>query len=97
MTRRYHARRRAVGLLAPVLGLALVGGCSGSAVPTGFRLSDYVSGPQQNPGLAVAADGSFVLVWEVPDTEQGYQVFGQRIDAHGRAVGAAADRPGRAQ
>lgn len=47
------------------------------------------AGDQQDPDVAVAADGSFVVVWDSGADQDGDQrgIYGQRFDAAGMAVG----------
>ena len=58
----------------------------GQPVGPEFRANTIETGKQDQPDLAVAPDGSFVVVWKSPDAD-GDGVFGQRFDMNGLPVG----------
>jgi hypothetical protein len=62
----------------------------GSGFPTGpeFRVNTYTTFTQNNPAVATAASGAFVVVWQsVNQDGSGYGVFGQRYDGTGAPLG----------
>ena len=55
-----------------------------------FHVNTFTTSEQQNPAVAMDADGDFVVVWESNQTvpsESGYGIYGQRFNAAGTAVG----------
>jgi hypothetical protein len=58
----------------------------GSSVGGEFEVNTTVVGKQERPAVSVAADGSFVVVWESDDSD-GDGVFGQRFAADGTPLG----------
>jgi hypothetical protein len=58
----------------------------GQPVGPEFRANTIEIGKQDQPDLALAPDGSFIVVWKSPDAD-GYGVFGQRFDMNGLPVG----------
>jgi cysteine-rich repeat protein len=59
--------------------------------PTGaeFQANTYTAGNQKNAAVAVAAAGSFVVVWDSENQDgDGYGVFGQRYNDFGQAAGS---------
>jgi hypothetical protein len=59
---------------------------AGAAVGAEFRVNTTVLGAQQRASVAMASNGSFVVVWDSPDA-QNAGVFGQRYNASGGALG----------
>jgi hypothetical protein len=59
--------------------------------PTGaeFRVNSYTTGDQAEPSVAKHPNGDFVVVWEGLGEGPGYEIFGQRYDADGGALGLA--------
>ncbi|MFG6439490.1 PKD domain-containing protein, partial [Roseateles sp. LKC17W] len=55
-----------------------------------FQVNTTTAGTQNEPAVAMFADGSFVVVWQDESTNDGssYGVYGQRFDAAGNKVGA---------
>lgn len=61
----------------------------GSPAGGEFQLNTYTSGTQAYPSVAMAGDGSFVVVWHSDGQDgSGYGIFFQRFDAQGNALGA---------
>ena len=60
---------------------------SGSSVGSEFIVNTTTIGDQKEPDIAVADDGSFVVIWEGTDADL-KGVFGQRFDPAGVAVGS---------
>jgi hypothetical protein len=63
---------------------------SGNPIGAEFVVNTYTTGGQQNPDISMAADGSFVAVWQ--DSSNAYDgdgaaVVGQRFDASGNPLG----------
>jgi hypothetical protein len=55
-----------------------------------FRINTETIGDQGNPGVAVDANGNFVVIWESAGQDgSGEGVYGQRYDNTGTAVGNA--------
>jgi hypothetical protein len=53
-----------------------------------FQINATTAGDQNHPSVAVAADGSFLVVWQSQGQDgAGWGVYGQRYDASGNAVG----------
>jgi len=62
---------------------------SGNAVTSQFQVNTTTSGNQQQPDVAMAADGSFVVVWASYDQDgNDYGIYGQRYNASGVAQGS---------
>ena len=62
-----------------------------SGVPQGgeFRVNSYTTGLQQQPIVAPAANGDFVVVWASDGQDaDSHGVFGRRFDASGTPLGA---------
>jgi hypothetical protein len=61
---------------------------SGAPVGTEFQVNTYTTQAQTSPKVALAANGSFVVVWQ--SNQYGYdaEVFGQRFSAAGAPSGA---------
>lgn len=61
---------------------------SGTALATEFVVNTTTTGVQKTPGVAMDADGNFVVVW-VSDGQDGdgYGIYGQRFNAAGAAQG----------
>jgi hypothetical protein len=59
-----------------------------SGVPIGgeFQVNSYTRGPQQDPSVAVAADGRFVVVWGNRELRP-RAISGQRYDNNGSPLG----------
>jgi hypothetical protein len=54
-----------------------------------FQISTYTTDEQQDPDVALDANGDFVVVWEsLGQDGDNWGVFGQRYDSTGTAVGA---------
>jgi len=55
-----------------------------------FRVNDFTTGTQWHPDVGVAADGTFVVVWEDEDGRDGSNdgIFGRRFANSGDALGA---------
>ncbi|MCC7424852.1 MAG: hypothetical protein IT428_31660, partial [Planctomycetaceae bacterium] len=64
-----------------------------AAAPVGleFRVNTFATGAQNEPSIAMDADGDFAVVWtSTPDPSLfpgGYGIFVQRYDANGNALG----------
>ena len=69
----------AAGLSSPIL-----------AQPVGpeFQVNTYTFGYQEVPSVASDAAGNFVVVWSSTHQLQGLDIFGQRYDSSGSALGA---------
>jgi hypothetical protein len=53
-----------------------------------FQINTTAAGDQNHPSVAVAPDGSFLVVWQSQGQDGGgWGVFGQRYDASGNRVG----------
>jgi hypothetical protein len=53
-----------------------------------FQVNTTTAGDQNQPSVAVAADGSFLVVWQSQGQDgDGWGVYGQRFDASGNRVG----------
>ena len=67
---------------------------SNAGAPQGgeFRVNTYTTGYQNYPDVARAPDGTFVVVWQSGDDQEGafsgYGIYAQRHAADGSAVGA---------
>jgi uncharacterized delta-60 repeat protein len=59
----------------------------GTALGNEFQVNGYSTNHQRNSTIAVAQDGSFVIVWEGEGLEDSYGIFGQRYDFAGAALG----------
>ncbi len=65
---------------------------SGNPVGTEFLINETVAGDQRQPDVAMADDGSFVVVWQSFGLDgSGYGIAGQRFDAAGNAIGGEFD------
>ena len=60
---------------------------SGQPIGAEFHVNTAVVGDQEDPHLAMAPDGRFVVVWESSDAG-GFGIFGQRFDSAGARAGA---------
>jgi hypothetical protein len=62
---------------------------SGATVGSEFQVNSFTTGVQVLPDVAVADDGSFVVVWQSvgQDTEDAYGIYAQRYDSSGNTVG----------
>src|SRR5262249_14175194 len=59
-------------------------------VGTEFRVNTYTTNDQLAPAVAMDAAGNFVVVWQSNNqgpTGSGYDIYGQRYNAAGSAVG----------
>jgi hypothetical protein len=55
---------------------------------TEFRVNTYTESDQEDPAVAVDADGNFVVVWQSREQDGEYGgVFGQRYDSLGTPIG----------
>jgi hypothetical protein len=65
---------------------------NGSVLGAQFQVNTYTTDTQWHPGVAAAADGSFVMVWEsygsVGGDSSSSSIQGQRYASDGSAVGA---------
>lgn len=53
-----------------------------------FRVNSYTSNNQQDPAIAIDANGNFVVVWESGNQDgDSYGIYGQRFDLYGRRIG----------
>ena len=59
---------------------------AGAALGLEFRVNTTTASSQRDPGVAMDADGDFVVTWSSPDGS-GYGVHAQRYNAAGVAVG----------
>jgi len=60
----------------------------GTPVDDEFQVNTTTDGSQFRPSMGMAADGSFVILWSsLRSTSTEWNVFGQRFDAGGQAVG----------
>ncbi len=77
-------------------GLGLAAALTAAAqtpVPAGseFQINTYTTDDQENPSVAVGADGDFVVVWETyygSGTDAGYSVQGQRFASDRTPLGS---------
>jgi hypothetical protein len=55
-----------------------------------FQINEFTSGTQWHPDVGVAADGTFVVVWQDEDGRDGFAdgIFGRRFANNGDALGA---------
>ena len=61
---------------------------AGIVLATEFQINKYTTGAQTDPGIAMASDGDFVVVWESENQDGSeYGAFGRRVR---RATGALA-------
>lgn len=61
----------------------------GTPLLSEMRVNSHLSGCQQAPDLAFAADGSFVVVWQSEGQDgSGWGIFGQRFAADGSLAGS---------
>ena len=80
--------------IGPLLVAALLGVSAASAAPTEpvgseFRVNSYTTGYQDRSSVAVAPDGSFVVVWASRDQYGSTRdVFARRFDSEGVALGS---------
>jgi len=82
-----------VSSLFPFLVLACVSRtqpAAAQAVGPEFRVNSYTTQNQQRPRIATGASGSFVVVWDSGQQDNGmsFGVFGQRYDSAGAPLGA---------
>ena len=62
---------------------------NGTPVDDEFQANSYTTGDQHNPAIAVAPDGTFVVVWDgVSPTEHRSGVFAQRFGTEGTPLGS---------
>ncbi|WP_092048658.1 cadherin repeat domain-containing protein [Planctomicrobium piriforme] len=67
---------------------------SGTPISNEIRVNTQTEGRQQQPGVAIDADGDFVVVWKSdyytfsPFAISGYSIFAQRYNASGVAQGS---------
>ncbi len=76
--------------LTTVALLLLPLGAAAQIGPVGaeFQVNSYTAGAQNEPAVAVGADGAFVVAWRTRDQDgSDYGVFGRRYDSAGQAVG----------
>ncbi|HJT75855.1 MAG TPA: Ig-like domain repeat protein, partial [Gemmataceae bacterium] len=60
----------------------------GNPVGGTFQVNTYTANAQQHPEVAMAADGSFVVVWQSNNQDgNGWGVYGQRYDSAGNRAG----------
>jgi hypothetical protein len=61
---------------------------AGTPIGNEFLVNTYLTGNQDFPQVAVAADGRFVVVWSSVSQDGSFEgVFGQRFDSNGVALG----------
>lgn len=60
---------------------------AGSAQGSEFQVNTYTKGDQQQPSLAVDANGNFVITWESQQDGSGNGVYAQQYAANGAPVG----------
>lgn len=62
---------------------------AGAKLGSEFRVNTTTAGEQWHPDVTVLDDGSFVVMWHsgAADSNDDYNVFGQRYDADGNAIG----------
>jgi hypothetical protein len=62
---------------------------NGVALGNEFQVNTTTLGDQENPSVAMAANGSFVIVWQSNQQNggSGWGIYGQRYDANGVAQG----------
>ncbi len=60
---------------------------AGQAAGTEFQVSTYTVSYQFFPTAAAGADGAFVVAWQSYQGNGGYEIFAQRFDNGGAAVG----------
>jgi hypothetical protein len=62
---------------------------NGSSLVPELRVNSHLSGCQEAPAIAFAADGSFVVVWQSEGQDgSGWGIFGQRFAADGSPAGS---------
>jgi hypothetical protein len=62
---------------------------AGGALGNEFRVNSYTTQRQDDPSVAVDADGDFVVVWQSYGQDgTSWGVFGQRYDSGGRTLGS---------
>ena len=62
----------------------------GSPLDDEFQVNELTTGPQSDPGVAVAADGSFLVAWThegFAPTDFGYSIRARRYGADGLPIG----------
>ena len=87
-------RLRQSGGFVPTLGLCLLASHASAQVPAGseFQVNSYTTDGQYRPSVAMATDGTFVVVWESrgsPGNDSSQQsIQGQRYASDGSPQGA---------
>ncbi len=61
---------------------------TGAAVGSEFQVNTYTDYSQENPSVAMDADGDFVVVWQSKYGPMGQEIFAQRFNNSGTAVGS---------
>jgi hypothetical protein len=64
---------------------------TGKALGSEFLVNTITTGDEMKPSVAMAEDGSFVVVWQSDDTGPYVEIRGQRFDAAGAKVGSEFD------
>ncbi len=74
-------------------------GTQGAGVGNEFQINTTIDGRQQNPDLAMDANGRFVVVWEDQEGNDGdgLGIFGKRYDASGQELPPAPGTQGSGQ
>ncbi len=66
--------------------------------PTGgeIAVNEYINKDQMSPAVAMADDGSFIVVWASEDNQDGdgFGIFGMRFDALGNKLDVPGELPG---
>jgi hypothetical protein len=61
---------------------------AGDALGTEFRVNSFTPFGEPYASVAAGADGDFVVVWTAYNFEDGFNIFGQRYDGAGSALGS---------
>jgi len=81
--------RFAIALLVVFLSLATPGGAQFGPLGSEFQVNSYTSGLQAYPAIAGAADGDFVVVWQVYGRDGASDgIFGRRFASSGAPLGS---------
>ena len=68
---------------------------NGNPIGPEIAVNDYVAKDQMSPAVAIADDGSFVVVWASEDQDgNGFEIYGMRFDALGNPRQVPGELPG---